>query len=140
MPGGGLPLDDEVDDGRERHVLAVLEPPLGFAEVARGEGQVPVSHGHRDRDEVALPAGRTGAARLTHGGSFGRGSAREHSSAPSSRAWAATAPDTPRPEGNRPVRGTRGCDLRPRPADGGAVRRRPRGGGRPRQPTPPAAA
>src|SRR5262249_56272656 len=103
MPGGGLPLDDEVDDGRERNVLPVLEPPLGFAEVARGEGQVPVSHGHRDRDEVALPAGRTGAARLTHGGSFGRGSAREHSSAPSSRAWAATAPATPPPATDPPL-------------------------------------
>src|SRR5215216_274597 len=59
-------LDDEADDGRERDLLAVAEPPLGLAVVARGEREVAPADRHRDLDEVAGFAVRTGAGALWH--------------------------------------------------------------------------
>src|SRR5204863_3984432 len=89
-------LDHEIDHRRQRDELPLLEPPLRLAEVAGGEPQVAVAHGHRDRDEIALSAGGAGAVAVGHTRSFGAAGRGGHSTLPSSLVWAGRRPDGPR--------------------------------------------
>src|SRR6266566_2779150 len=52
----GLAASHHTDDRGQGDLLAVPEPPLRFAAVAGGERQVRPTHGHRDGDDVAVPA------------------------------------------------------------------------------------
>src|SRR4029079_14835898 len=64
-----LLANDQIDDGGERHELAVAAPPLRLTHVAGREGEVAVAQRHRDGDQIALLALRTGSGVLRHRGS-----------------------------------------------------------------------
>src|SRR5207248_454869 len=142
----GSLLDHEIDHRRQRDELPFLEPPLRFAEVAGGEPQVAVAHGHRDRDEIALSAGGAGAVAVGHTRSFGAAGRGGHSTLPSSLIWAGPRPDGPRRPATRPRPGDGTSAICPKPngprpalKDGRRVRPRRGSSGGPGPPKPPAA-
>src|SRR3990172_728310 len=80
--GRGLLADDQVDHRGERHELAVAEPPLRLAHVARCEVEVAITQAHRDGDQIALLAFGAGPGGVRHrASSLVRGSGGDHSTA-----------------------------------------------------------